>query len=188
MGKGSFILYDTDLKSVKLLSENQAGRLFLGLATYRLDGISPDFNDDLALRVLYQQIDDHIKINEKKYDELCKRNSAFAKKRWQQSKTENYNSSMPMYADACAGMPTYANACLNDNDNVNDNDNDNVNVYDNDKDTVACGAKKKTKENNHYNKKNNIPKLLQDDPAYDIEAFERKAIGLKYQKKDNATI
>ena len=70
MGKGSFILYDTDLKSVKLLSENQAGRLFLGLATYRLDGISPDFNDDLALRVLYQQIDDHIKINEKKYDEL----------------------------------------------------------------------------------------------------------------------
>ena len=46
---------------------------------------------------------------------------------------------------------------------------------------------KKTKEN-YYNKKNNIPNLLRDDPAYDIEAFERKAIGLKYQKKDNIHI
>ena len=80
-------------------------------------------------------------------------------------------------------MPTYANACINDN--VNDNDNDNVNVNEND--NVACGAKKKTKEN-YYNKKNNIPNLLRDDPAYDIEAFERKAIGLKYQKKDNIHI
>ena len=187
MGKGSFIIYDTDLKSVRLLNEYQAGRLFLAISSYRLEGEEPNLDDDLALKILYQQLIDHISINEKKYDELCKRNSAFAKKRWQQTKAENYDNSVPTYADACAGMPTYANACINDNVNDNDNDNDNDNVNVNENDNVACGAKKKTKEN-YYNKKNNIPNLLRDDPAYDIEAFERKSMNSIHHKKDNAQI
>ena len=174
MGKGSFILYDTDLKSVRLLNEHQVGRLFLALSTYRLEGEDPDFSDDLALKILYQQLTDHISINEKKYKETCEKRSESAKKRW-----------LEKDANACNSMQKHATPYINDNDNVNDNANENDNVNDNDND--ACGAKKKTKEN-YYNKKNNIPRLLQADPAYDIEAFERKAMNLKYQKKDNAQI
>ena len=53
MGKGSFILYDTDLKSVRLLNADQAGRLFLAISSYRLDGEEPDFSDDLALSISF---------------------------------------------------------------------------------------------------------------------------------------
>ena len=178
MGKGSFIIYDTDLKSVRLLNEYQAGRLFLAISSYRLEGEEPNLDDDLALKILYQQLIDHISINEKKYKETCERRSESAKKRW-----------LEKDANACNSMQMHATLCINDNDNVNDNDNDNVNVNVNvnENENVACGAKKKTKEN-YYNKKNNIPNLLRDDPAYDIEAFERKVVGLKYQKKDNAQI
>ena len=176
MGKGSFIIYDTDLKSVRLLNEYQAGRLFLAISAYRLEGKEPDFSDDLALRILYQQLIDHISINEKKYKETCEKRSESAKKRW-----------LEKDANACNSMQMHATLCINDNVNDNDNDNDNVNVNVNENDNVACGAKKKTKEN-YYNKKNNIPNLLRDDPAYDIEAFERKSMNSIYHKKDNAQI
>ena len=96
MGKGSFIIYDTDLKSVKLLNADQAGRLFLAISSYRLDGEEPDFSDDLALRILYQQLIDHISINEKKYKETCERRSESAKKRWLE-KDANACNSMQMH-------------------------------------------------------------------------------------------
>ena len=176
MGKGSFIVYDVDLESLNFLTDKQAGCLFHAIADYRLEGKEPDFGKDSTLKVLFHQITQHIEINEEKYKALSIKRSEAAKKRWNKN--------------ACAydALQSDAKQCLYDNDTVNDtvtvNDTETVN----DTDNVACGAKKKTKENNYYNKKNNIPKLLQDDPAYDIEAFERKAIGLKYQKKDNAQI
>ena len=174
MSKGTFILYDIDLESLEFLSKEQVGELFTGLAQYRLKDIQPEFGNDGALKIIFHQITEHIRLNEEKYQSVCKRNSESAKKRWANKKN----------ACECEGIQADTKRCLYDTDNDTDNVTDTVTETD----TVACGAKKKTKENNHYNKKNNIPKLLQDDPAYDIEAFERKAIGLKYQKKDNATI
>lgn len=179
MGKGSFILYDDDLKYAERLTDSQKADLFTALLKHRFHGEYTDFEDDLPVFMLYNRIIDHVSANEAKYKEICERKSEAMKKRWHSEKKSIDNHST-LYTSIEEGRTLY--------DNDNDNDNDNVNVYDNDKDNVACGAKKKTKENNYYNKKNNIPKLLQDEPAYDIEAFERKAIGLKYQKKDNAQI
>ena len=178
MGKGSFIIYDSDLESLGILTRTQTGKLFKALAAYRLEGKTPDFGNDKAVSILFQQMLTHITINEEKYEAICQRNSESAKKRWQ-----NKHNSMPAHAHAYERIQNDANACVNDNDNVNDNDYDND--YVNDNDTVPYGAKREKRKNYYGNKKNNVPALLRDEPSYDIEAFTRKAIGLKYEKKDN---
>ncbi len=169
MKKGTFILYDVDLKATGLLSEEQTGRLFQALAGYRLRGEKPDLNDDIAVNILFNQIVEHIAINEEKYAQLCKRNSEIAKKRWQNSKNANADES----------IISDTNVCLYDNDTDNDTDNDN--------DTDACGTQKKTKKRKNYDynnssNKSNIPKLLRDEPNFDMKAFEQKALNLKYEK------
>lgn len=172
MAKGSFIVYDVDLQSLDYLTYEQIGRLFSALSKHRLQGIKPDFGDDRALQILFHQMSEHIAINEEKYKATCKRNAESAKKRWSDKND----------ARACAGMPTDANACVYDTDTDTDNDTDTVTETD----TEPCGAKKE-KRKNYYGKKNNFPALLSDEPTYDAEAFMRKAIGLKYDKKGTHT-
>ena len=172
MEKGSFIIYDSDLENLDFLTELQTGKLFKALAKYRLKGAKPNFGNNPALNILFQQMITHITINEEKYKAICQKNSESAKKRWQ-------NNSMRTHANA---YERNAELCVNDNDNDNDNENDYDNDYDNDNE--PCGAKRE-KRKNYYGKKNNVPTLLRDEPAYDAEAFMRKAIGLKYEKKDN---
>lgn len=162
MGKGSFILYDKDLQGVMLLSDYQAGKLFKALAKYRLEGEITSFDNNLTLTVMFQQLIDHIAINEEKYKALCERNAQSAKKRWNKALSDD---------GLCAGMPTYASACIYDNDNDNDNDDDN--------DNDARGAKRDNRKTKEI-----FPKRLQDEPSYDIDAFIKKSIGLKYQKKE----
>ena len=156
MSKGSFILYDKDLQGVMLLSDYQAGKLFKALAKYRLEGELTSFGNNLTLTVIFQQLVDHIAINEEKYKALCERNAQSAKKRWNKALSDD---------GLCAGMPTYASVCIYDNDNDNGND--------------ARGAKRDNRKT-----KKNLPERLQDEPSYDIDAFIKKSIGLKYQKKE----
>ena len=163
MEKGSFIIYDSDLENLDFLTELQTGKLFKAPAKYRLKGTEPNFGNNPAPNILFQQLVTHITINEEKYKAICQKNSESAKKRWQNN-----------------SMRTHAKLCVNDNDNDNDYDND----YDNDNDNEPCGAKRE-KRKNYYGKKNDVPTLLRDEPTYDAEAFMRKAIGLKYQKKDD---
>lgn len=174
MKKGSFIIYDSDLENAMLLDDQQLARLMRTLAKYRLEGTEPGLSDDVAVNILSRQMALHISVNEEKYKKMCQRNSESAKKRWQNSKTD---------ASACERIPTHTSACINDNDNendnVNDNDNDDVN------DNAVCDAKRENKRKNYFNKKNDVPILLRDDPAYDIEAFTRKAIGIKYKKPES---
>ena len=82
MAKGSFILYDVDLKSVQYLSKEQAGELFLAISKYRLEGVEPDFEGDTALNIIFHQITEHIAINEEKYKAICQKKSEAMKKRW----------------------------------------------------------------------------------------------------------
>lgn len=178
MGNGTFILYDVDLESVRFLAKEEVAELFIALTEYRLADTIPDFGDNRTLKVLFHQITKHISINEKKYEELCKRNSEIAKKRWQNSKNTN----------AYESITSDTNVCLYDTETDTETDT----VTDND--TVACGAQKKIKENksfgfnNHNNyskyKNSNIPRLLQDEPNYDAKAFEQKALNLKYEKNE----
>ena len=152
MKKGSFILYDKDLQGVLLLSDYYAGRLFKAIAKYRLTGEKTDFGNNLTLMVLFQQIVDHIEMNEEKYEALCKKNAQSAKKRWISS--------------------DYAHACINDNDNENENVNDNVNGNGNDNN--ACGAKRENKRKKYYNKNEDI----KGEPSYDLELFRSRIVGL----------
>lgn len=172
MGKGSFILYDNDLRSVDYLTDSQIGKLFRALVKYRLEGVAPNLGKNPALNILYNQIVEHISINEEKYKAICEKRTEAANKRWDSDKSKNTN--------ACKSIQKDANGCINDNDNENVNANDNVIVNDNG--TDACGAKRENKRKNFYNK--NLPRLLQDDPSYDLDAFTRSAIGLKYKKKE----
>ena len=72
------------------------------------------------------------------------------------------------------------NGYINDNDNVNVNVNDNDNVNDNEH--GALGEKREKKRKN-YSEKKSKP-YSEGEPTYDIEAFTKKAIGIKYEKKE----
>lgn len=178
MKKGSFILYDVDLESVAYLSDAQAGKLFKALQKFRSDGTLPDFGDDAALQIVFHQIREHIAINEEKYKAVCEKNRQKAKSRWAKNDSDDKKN----YAGACSSIPVHAGACLYDNDT----DNDNGTVNDTGTDNDACGSKKENKRKNYYNKKNNVPALLRDEPSYDADAFMRKAIGIKYQKVERS--
>ena len=149
MAKGTFIFYDIDFESLEFLSKEQVGELFIGLSQYRLKGIEPDFGNDGALKIIFHQIKEHIRLNEEKYQSICKRNSESAKKRWENKKN----------AAACEGIQADTKRCLYDTDT--ETETDTVTVTD----TDACGAKKKTKEKNYYGNKNNIPRLQRDEPS-----------------------
>lgn len=170
MGKDSFILYDSDLKGFEFLTENQAGKLFKALIKFRLEGTKPNLGNNAAVNILFNQITEHIAINESKYKATCAKRSEAMKKRWGNDKKSIEEDSI-LYSTIEKG------STLGDNDNENDIDNDIV--IDNVRD--ACGAKKQNKRNNYYGK--NTPRLLRDEPTYDIDAFTRQAIGLKYEKK-----
>lgn len=245
MKKGTFIVYDVDLQSIRFITEEQAGKLFKALAAYRLNSEAPDFGDDTALKILFHQFSEHIAINEEKYKETCRKNAESAKKRW-----ENKNiTSVPTLTQACEGMRTHTNGCLYDTDTETDNGNGNdtvtvdvtetdnsntaeehtktyygiyknvpltkqeylqlINKFGSGTDTLIdsmseymrtsgktykdCYARLLTwklyddKEKTH-NK--TIPRLLQDEPSYDIDAFTKKSIGIKYTpptKKEHIT-
>ena len=175
MANNSVILYDDDFRYAERLSESQKAKLFTALLKYRFHDEYTNFDDDLTLYILYNQIVEHVSKNEAKYKETCEKKSEAMKKRWNSEK-KSIKKDSTLYNTIEEHRTLYDN----DNDNDNDNGNDNGNDYDND----ACGTKNKTKENrNYYNRKNNIPLLLRDEPTYDMAAFTQKAIGLKYEKK-----
>ena len=171
MGKNSFIIYNSDLKGLEYLTDSQIGKLFRALAKLQLVGEEPSLGNNPALNILFGQIREHIAINEDRYKDICEKRTAAANKRWHSGVQKN--------ANASESMQMHASGCLDDNDNDIDIDNDNDNDIDNVRD--ACGAKKQNKRNNYYGK--NTPRLLRDEPTYDIDAFTRQAIGLKYEKK-----
>ena len=179
MKKGTFIFYDIDLVSIQYLTDEQAGKLIKAISYSRIQGKEPDFSDDAALKILFYQISEHITMNEEKYKEKCKKNSESAKKRWEKEKSKTTEKQCD-----CIGSNT--NECLYDTDTETDTytDNDTYTDTDNDNDNDACGAKRESKRKNYYSKKNNLPVQPKDDASYDIEAFERKAIGLKYKKPE----
>ncbi len=182
MKKGTFILYDVDLQAVRFLSDEQAGKLFKALAKYRLKGEYPDFAGDSALNILFHQISEHIAINEEKYRETCRKNAESAKKRWN---NQNSADTMPTHAQACERIKSDAKLCLYDTET----DTDTVNVYDTETDTDACGAKRKTKKD-YYSQRNKTAYQLNNEPSYDMDAFTKKALNLKYippNKKEHIT-
>ena len=182
MGNNSFILYDTDLKSMDYLTDAQIGKLFRAIKAYRLEGKTYNLGKNPALNMLYNQITEHLVFNEEKYNAIRQKRSDTMKKRWQDKK-----STIVDYSALQSDIVEYSPLSDNDNDtdtvNGNGNVTDTVTVKDNVTGFVALGVKRENKRKN-YNSNKNVPKLLKDDPAYDMEAFTRRAVDLKYHKKD----
>ena len=175
MGKGSFIIYDSDLKSIDYLTDAQVGKLFRAIKAHRLEDKTLSLGKNCALNMLYDQMMEHIAINEQKYKATCEMRSETMKKRWSEKKSTIVdNSALP--------STIVKGSLLSDNDNdididiVIDNENENENDIDIVNDNEACGAKRENKRKNYHNK--NIPRLLQDNPSYDIEAFKQKTLEL----------
>lgn len=126
--KKSFILYDSDIACVHLLTTVQAGQLLQAIANLRTDGVAPDFGDDAALKILFHQIASHIAINEEKYQKICERNAAIARKRWSSKHSEDANAYESIPEDTKLYLNDNKNENENENENENDNDNDDVNV------------------------------------------------------------
>ena len=175
MGKGSFILYDADLDGLDYISDVQAGKLFKAIKNYRIKGDKSFLSKNSAVNILYSQITGHISLNEEKYKATCDKKSEAMKKRW--SAREKINSTEE---DSTLYSSIEKGGLLSDNDNDNVNVNDNVNENDN----VPCGAVREKKRKNYFDKKNNIPNLLRDEPSYDIDAYLRKSLNRTYQKKE----
>jgi hypothetical protein len=189
MAKGSFIFYDVDLQSIDFLTDVQIGKLFRALKKYRLDGTNPDFESDTALNIIFHQITEHIAINEEKYKATCEKKSEAMKKRWSSENKNVIVDNRTLYNTIEKGLALGDT----DTDTLTDTDTDTVTETDTVTDTDACGAKRENKRNNYYGKnykynnsqyKGHLPKLLRDEPSYDIDLFTQKAIGLKYHKSD----
>lgn len=192
MAKGSFILYDADLKGIEFLTDAQTGKLFKALLKFRLEGTVPSLGNNAALNILFQQITEHITINEDKYKATCEKKSEAMKKRWGNGSNNTIENNRTLYSSIDKG----GSLGDSDNDNVNENENVNDNVIDNDND--ACGAKRENKRKNYYagnnsyggkynNYKPYVPTLLRDNPSYDIELFKNKIVGLNKKKPEDST-
>ena len=179
MKKGTFLLYDIDLESITYLSDMQMARLLRAIIGYRLKGETTDFSDDAALKIIFHQITEHISLNEEKYKTLCEKNSEIAKKRWAKQKASD-NEDIPTHTSEYESIPKDTNLCLYDTDTVTDTGTVNVTHTD----THACGAKRENKRKNYYNKKNNVPELLRDNPSYDLDKFMRSALHPVYKKPE----
>ena len=175
MGNKSFVIYDTDLKSMDFLTDAQIGKLFRAIKTYRLEGKTTDLGKNPALNMLYGQIMEHIIINEEKYKSACEKRSDAMKKRWDEKKSTIVDYST-LQSNIVEDSP------LSDNDNENDNVNVNDNVNDNDNEHGALGEKIEKKRKKYSGRKPDF--YSEGEPTYDIEAFTKKAIGIKYEKKE----
>ncbi len=73
-----FIMYNTYLKQVNILSDKDAGILFKALLNYSQNGTEPDF--DGILEIAFSFMQDQIMRDSEKYTEVCKKRSEAGKK------------------------------------------------------------------------------------------------------------
>lgn len=84
-GKDSFLLYESQCRSLLKLSDEARGQLLARIIEYRFDGIDPEF-DDLAQEILFDQIRDQINRDTEKYAERCRKNQEIALERERQKR------------------------------------------------------------------------------------------------------
>ena len=115
--KESTVIYDKHVEiCAEFLTDEQFGKLMFTLTM----GKEPDFGDDQILSLAYAFVALQKDIDDKKYEERCKKNRVNGKKGGRPKKDDK----KPKKANGSFENP-------NDNDNENENDNDNENENDN---------------------------------------------------------
>ena len=118
------MLYFDNCEVVHYLSDEEAGKLFKGIAKYVCFQELPKLEGPLmsVFCVFKNQID----RNKKNYEELCEINRKKALKQWEKAKKQAIAKDMkqdePEHTSLCSGMPQHTDVCLN-NSNPNYNTN-----------------------------------------------------------------
>ena len=191
--KKSFILYLDTIEQFEMLTDEQAGVLIKALLRYCDTGERLETEDGMLV-MAFSFLSSQIDRDSEKWDNIRQKRRDAINKRWKKESKDSESEDTNEYK-SIQKIQKNTNDTVNVNDSVNDNENDNVNDDDNDNENgnenddvdvdAVCDAKRENKRKNYFNKKNDIPILLRDDPAYDMEAFTRKAIGIKYKKPES---
>lgn len=123
------MLYIDSCEVVHHLSDEDAGKLFKGIAEYVCEQQLPKLEG--ALMSLFFVFKNQIDRNRKNYEELCERNREKAQNHWKTVKKQAVATKMeqdePEHTSVCSGMPQHTEECLN---NSNHNSNTNINSND----------------------------------------------------------
>lgn len=88
----SFILYTSRSKEVDLLTDEQAGKLLKAIFKYANNEEVPEFEDDIALKIVYSIISGEIGRNQEKYNQKCERIKEAALRREEEKRKSTENS------------------------------------------------------------------------------------------------
>ena len=73
--KKSFLLYYEYRQHIKLLTDEQLGRLIRALFDFEIDGIIPDFSDAPIISMCFSFISADMERNKSHYEDMCSKNS-----------------------------------------------------------------------------------------------------------------
>ena len=99
--KKSFVLYNDYLQWLKLLSDEETGKLIRAIFTYENDRTLPDFSDKRT-EIAFYMIKENLDRDRKKYEKVCEKNKENAQARWKKMKQNGIEipaEEMARYAD-----------------------------------------------------------------------------------------
>lgn len=152
MKNKALLLHHDYYDIIKLLSNEERGKLLLALYDYDLSGIEPDF-DDRALTMAFKQIKLCLDSNREHYEKVCQKNAESAKKRWSDkekmpSHAKAYNKKEKENKKESSKENENSNSNVNEKENESENENpkENVNVNEKENEEASSLQKKEAPE------------------------------------------
>lgn len=127
---------------IKLLSNEECGKLLKAIMEYDINGTEPEF-DDRSLTLIFMQIKISLDSNREHYEKTCQKRAASAKKRWQKDTDEEKEMQMQANAD---NIKDKEKANVNENEKEKENEKENVNENVCVKEKEKTAASEKTDE------------------------------------------
>ena len=138
MGKESFIIYKSFYEPLKMLTDEQLGRLFRAIFEYQINN-KEEVEDDI--KMAFEFFKNQFRIDEKKYNVIVERNKRNGAKGGRPLKNKDKNPKNPVgfqKSETNPKNPMGPKKPDNENDNENENDNVNVNVTNNNINNKEC--------------------------------------------------
>lgn len=103
--KPGVMLYFDVMDGLRMLSDEQAGRMLFAIMAYGKDGTEPDFRDDPYLALVWSFIQPKVDRDDEAYREKREQNRRAAQIRWQRER-ENADACTPMQNMPTTPSPT----------------------------------------------------------------------------------
>lgn len=97
MDINALLIHKDHYDAIRLLNDEEAGIILKAIFEYFISGTEPEF-EDRALNILFLQLKKFCDTNRKRYEEVCKKKSENARKRWDAYKKTGQDQSMQMHA------------------------------------------------------------------------------------------